>query len=357
MRALLLVRNTRFREWSRASQPDGYPVLIDIRMNDDPNERADAVLRGGADLAIEVASANIARLVSGLRPNCDGTHSRTRPSSPSTSGVRHVDDVHARRAVNLAIDRAALARRLGGGGLSPATCQILPANFPGHHDYCPWTRGPKDGRWHAPDIPRARALARASGTAGSAVQVVVRRDDPTAPSAAAVVATALRRVGYRPRLSSLGTGPAFERRIADQRRWSMTGADWIADYPAPGQLPRLLPQLLQLPPRGPSWQQQRRRLLPRRLGPARNASAGATADQPHQGPAGLGQGRPARRRPRRVGSNRQHGIRRAALTASGTLHARRQQPTADRPAVGALGQPTSIHPHYGPRSVPQRPDF
>jgi ABC-type transport system substrate-binding protein/DNA-binding SARP family transcriptional activator/DNA-binding beta-propeller fold protein YncE len=233
-RRLLLVRNERFREWSRAAQPDGYPDRIDIRMNDDPNERADAVLRGDADLAIEVASANIARLrvrfASLLRRH-------TQPHTAFFSfNVRRppFDDVRARRAVNLAIDRADLARRIGGGGLSTPTCQILPANFPGHRDYCPWTRGSQDGRWHAPDIGRARALVRASGTAGSAVQVVVRRDDPTAPSAAAALATALRRIGYRPRLSSLSTGPAFERRIADPRRWSMTAGDWIADYPAPG---------------------------------------------------------------------------------------------------------------------------
>jgi hypothetical protein len=49
-----------------------------------------------------------------------------------------------------------------------------------------------------------------------------------------VLATALRRIGYRPRLSSLSTGPAFERRISDPRHWSLTAGDWIADYPAPG---------------------------------------------------------------------------------------------------------------------------
>jgi ABC-type oligopeptide transport system substrate-binding subunit len=61
-RRLLLVRNERFREWSRAAQPDGYPGRIEIRMDDDPGHRADAVLRGDADLALEIASANLAPL-------------------------------------------------------------------------------------------------------------------------------------------------------------------------------------------------------------------------------------------------------------------------------------------------------
>jgi peptide/nickel transport system substrate-binding protein len=61
-RRLLLVRNERFREWSRAAQPGGYPDRIDIRMDDDPSHRAEAVLRGDADLALEIASANLAPL-------------------------------------------------------------------------------------------------------------------------------------------------------------------------------------------------------------------------------------------------------------------------------------------------------
>ena len=35
-RRLLPVRNRRFREWSRAAQPDGYPDRIDIRMDATP---------------------------------------------------------------------------------------------------------------------------------------------------------------------------------------------------------------------------------------------------------------------------------------------------------------------------------
>ena len=80
-------------------------------------------------------------------------------------------NVLARRAVNLAIDRAAVTRHLGGPGLSIPTCQVLPPHFPGYRAYCPWTRMPQDGRWHGPDLSRARALVRASGTAGATVEL------------------------------------------------------------------------------------------------------------------------------------------------------------------------------------------
>ncbi|HEX5287235.1 MAG TPA: ABC transporter substrate-binding protein, partial [Streptosporangiaceae bacterium] len=232
-RRLLLVRNERFREWSRAAQPDGYPDRIDIQMNDDPSLRAAAVLRGDADLTLEIASVNLTplrtRYASQLRLH----------AQPNTSflsfNVRRApfDNVLARRAVNLAIDRAAVARRLSGPGLSAPTCQVLPPHFPGHQAYCPWTRKPHDGRWHGPDIARARALVRASGTAGAAVNIISRSNDPVGAAAAGALASALRSIGYRPHVFS---GDAqFYRRLANPHgQWDISDGDWTADYPSPG---------------------------------------------------------------------------------------------------------------------------
>jgi len=233
-RRLLLVRNEYFREWSRAAQPDGYPDRIDIQMNDDPSLRAAAVLRGHADLALEIASVNLTPL-------------RTRYASqlrldtlPHTSFLSFnvqrppFSNVLARRAVNLALDRAAVARRLSGPGLSTPTCQVLPPHFPGYSAYCPWTRTPHDGRWHGPDITRARALIRASGTAGATVNFISPSNDPVAAATASALASALRSIGYRPRVFS---GDAqFYRRLANQHgQWNISDGDWIADYPSPGE--------------------------------------------------------------------------------------------------------------------------
>jgi peptide/nickel transport system substrate-binding protein len=144
--------------------------------------------------------------------------------------------VRARRAVNLAIDRAAMARRFGGRSLSTPTCQVLPPSFPGHEDYCPWTHGPRDGRWHGPDVRRARALVNASHTAGATVEFLTHRDDALGPAAAGVVAATLRRIGYRPRVTVALTQREFHRHLSDIRRgWHITAGDWIADYPSPGQ--------------------------------------------------------------------------------------------------------------------------
>ena len=49
-------------EWSRAAQPDGFPDGIEIAMDADPQARVQAVLAGHSDVALEVASANVAPL-------------------------------------------------------------------------------------------------------------------------------------------------------------------------------------------------------------------------------------------------------------------------------------------------------
>jgi peptide/nickel transport system substrate-binding protein len=190
-----------------------------------------AVLHHTADVALEVAPANLAavrlRFAAQVR----------RHTQPDTSffafNVRGppFDVAPARRAVNLAIDRGALAGRLGGHGLAVPTCQVLPANFPGHSAYCPWTRPPFDGRWHGTDLRRARGLVRASGTAGARVEIIMRTDDPLAWGTA--LSEALRRLGYHPHLTRL-SGPAFARRSGDPTRWSIASGEWIADYPSPG---------------------------------------------------------------------------------------------------------------------------
>jgi YVTN family beta-propeller protein len=239
-RRLVLVRNERFREWSRAAQPDGYADRLDIRMDNDPEARVRAVLRGDADVALEIASADVAQLgtrfASQLR-----RHAQPNTKFFSFNVLRPpFDDVRARRAVNLAIDRAELARRFGGPGLSTPTCQLLPPSFPAHEDYCPWTRGPIDGRWHGPDIRRARALVKASGTAGATVDFLTNRGDTAGPSAAGVLASTLRRIGYHPRVRILRSLPEYARRLANtQAGWNISAGDWVADYPSPGQFLKL----------------------------------------------------------------------------------------------------------------------
>ena len=122
------------------------------------------------------------------------------------------DDVRARRAVNLALDRAAIARRL---------------------DCCPWTGGAGNGRWHRPDLHRARALVRASGTAGASVTFLTHGGDSVGVPVARAVSAALRAIGYRPR-TRIGGDAKFGLQVYRAKR-NVGSGDTIADYPSPGQ--------------------------------------------------------------------------------------------------------------------------
>ena len=84
------------------------------------------------------------------------------------------DDVEVRKAINLALDRGRLVQILGGEAAARPACQQIPPNFPGYEPYCPYTMNPGpegEGSWLAPDMERAQALVRRSGTAGMRVVI------------------------------------------------------------------------------------------------------------------------------------------------------------------------------------------
>ncbi|HZC64885.1 MAG TPA: ABC transporter substrate-binding protein [Streptosporangiaceae bacterium] len=83
----------------------------------------------------------------------------------------------ARQAVNYAIDRARILQLSHlAPGQAAVTCQLLPADFPGHRSYCPYTTGAKDGIWHGPDMAKARRLAKDSHTTNVPVTVWIHKD-------------------------------------------------------------------------------------------------------------------------------------------------------------------------------------
>ena len=150
-----LVRNPYFRQWSYAAQPAGYPSVIRYERVASPGKQQSAVIAGRADLAVIFSNDQSltlrypARVHTGLQPATAYVFLNTR-QPPFTS-------LKARQAVNYAIDRA---RILQFSHLAPGqavvTCQILPADFPGHQSYCPYTTGIKDGIWHGPDMAKAQ---------------------------------------------------------------------------------------------------------------------------------------------------------------------------------------------------------
>ena len=107
----------------------------------------------------------------------------------------------ARRALNYAIDRAAIASILRPYHLRPS-CNLLPAGSPGYRPYCPYTLRPgPNGAWSAPDFATALRLVARSGTRGAQIRVVLPSDRPFGRPLGRYLQRLLTSLGWRPAVS------------------------------------------------------------------------------------------------------------------------------------------------------------
>jgi len=199
---LILTRNPYFRQWSADAQPRGFPDRIIYRFGVDPSAEVTLVERGRADVMLDSPPTGRLREIATRFPS--QAHRFVEPTVFYlflNTRIPPFDDVRARRAVNLAADRAELVRLWGGPELARPTCQVLPPGIAGYTPYCPYTSGASAaGSWKAPDLARARRLIAAAGGAHSAVSVVVNADDPTRVAIGRYFVGLLGRLGYRTRL-------------------------------------------------------------------------------------------------------------------------------------------------------------
>jgi YVTN family beta-propeller protein len=199
---LTLVRNPYFRQWSFAAQPAGYPAMIRLTQVAGSQAQIDAVTTGRADL-VDFAwpwDSPQPRLLASLavrypaRLHSDFT-AVTEYEALNTR-IPPFNDVRVREALNYAVDRRKLVEFSGGPARAAATCQILPPNFPGRQQYCPYTLNPRPGRtWHEPDLATARRLIAASHTAGSKIRLW-NLDLPLTHQVGEYFAGLLRQLGY-----------------------------------------------------------------------------------------------------------------------------------------------------------------
>ena len=222
---LVLHRNPRFKEWSRAAQPAGFPDRIAWRFGGDEQRHVTDVLDGRADLMFFPPPHD--RLAELEASHAGQLHITPRPGNyymALGTATPPFDDLRVRRALNLAVDRAAIGRLFGTTGQS--TCQILPPNFPGYVPYCPY---------EGPDLARARKLVAASGTAGSPVTVWATPDyafGMPVPVGRYFVGV-LRDLGYRAQLKEVSGQEEYFAAVLDpSRRVQIAFAGWATDYPA-----------------------------------------------------------------------------------------------------------------------------
>jgi peptide/nickel transport system substrate-binding protein len=230
-RALKLVRNPNFTQWSADAQPTGYPDEIDENFGLSVEAEVTAVENGQADWVFDPPPAD--------RLNEMGTtYAKQVHVNPLTAfwyltlntNLAPFDNEAARQAVNWAVDRTALVRLYGGPNLAQPACTILPPGFPGHVNSCQYT---KEGTttWSAPDIDKAKQLVQQSGTAGQEVGVVVQ-DDEVNKAIGEYLQSLLTQIGYKAKLKPLSANIQFTYIQNTNNKVQLALTSWYQDYPA-----------------------------------------------------------------------------------------------------------------------------
>ena len=140
------------------------------------------------------------------------------------------DDPAVREAVNIGLDKPALAR-LFGGELAPG-CSFLPPGMPGYDEAldvsdCPWGDPNAAG-----DVETARQMIEDAGAAGEEVTVYGNNDDPT-DKVTEAYAEQLNEIGLDATPEILDGGVYFQT-IGNEKTAAQTGfANWFQDFPHP----------------------------------------------------------------------------------------------------------------------------
>ncbi|MGB6582318.1 MAG: ABC transporter substrate-binding protein, partial [Streptosporangiaceae bacterium] len=195
-----------------------------------PAKQESAVIAGRADLTAvdsnngqSLATRYPARVHTTLKLATEYLFLNTR-QPPFTS-------LKARQAVSYAIDRGRILQLSQlAPGQAAVTCQILPADFPGHQGYCPYTTGIKDGIWHSPDMAKARRLAKDSHTTNVPVTVWILKDFASRALDSYLVRV-LKDLGYRAHQRTV-PGYRFFPAVSNLHSKIQAGFNaWGADFP------------------------------------------------------------------------------------------------------------------------------
>src|SRR4051794_20955656 len=228
---ITMVRNPHFKVWSKDAQPDGYPDTITERFDLTGEAQVTQVENGQADwIGYSIPSDRLNELATKYPNQLHLTQLTANWYVPFNVNIAPFNNVDARRAVNYAIDRAAVIRLFGGPNLATASCQVLPVGFPGHEDYCPYTKNP-GAKWSAPDMDKAMSLMKKSGMTGQKVALVVG-DDAVNKAVGTYLQSVLNKLGFKASLKVLSNSIQFTYIQNTKNKVQISLTQWYQDYPA-----------------------------------------------------------------------------------------------------------------------------
>jgi peptide/nickel transport system substrate-binding protein len=233
---LILVRNPYFKEWNHDAQPAGYPDQIQYKFGLTASAQVTAIQNDQANWMYDPIPSD--------RLNEIGTKYKdqvyVQPLTamwyfPMNNNIAPFNNVKARQAVNYAIDRGALVKIFGGSQLASPVCSFLPPNFPGHVDYCGYTKGATPDApakaWAEPDLELAKKLVEESGTKGQKVGIVVSDDDVN-KQVGEYLQSVLNQIGYVATVKPISGNIQFTYIQNTNNKVQISLSQWYQDYPA-----------------------------------------------------------------------------------------------------------------------------
>jgi len=230
-KGMTMARNPNFKVWSEDAQPDGYPDVIQYDFGLTDEAEVNAVMNGEADWMFDQPPTD--RLGEIGTKYKDQVHLNTLTAwwyAPMNTRLAPFDNIKARQAVNYAIDRKALVNLFGGPVLASPVSQVLPPGFPGHEDYCPYSKDPGT-KWSAPDMEKAKQLVEESGTKGQKVTVIAE-DTAVSKSIGVYLQSMLKEIGYDAEVKPISPNIEFTYIQNTNNKVQISVTQWYQDYPA-----------------------------------------------------------------------------------------------------------------------------
>jgi peptide/nickel transport system substrate-binding protein len=229
---LVMSRNPHFKVWSELAQPQGYPDTIRTTFGLTSESEVTAIENGQADWMYDaVPSDRLSELSTKYAKQVQVDPVAGVFYVPMNTNLAPFNSKLAREAVNWAIDRNQLVKLYGGTSLAAPACTILPPGFPAHVDFCQYTKG-GGTTWKAPDLAKAKALVKQSGTAGQSVSLISPNDSVN-QSMGEYLVSVLNSIGYKAKLKPLSGNIEGTYVQNTKNHVQISLEEWVDDYPAP----------------------------------------------------------------------------------------------------------------------------
>ena len=222
-----MVRNPNYAAQAIPGIPAGH-MDIHVKIESNTTTEASDVLNNQADVFDwgDTVPPALIQQVSGLHDRFRSVQSNKTFYWFLNTTEKPFSSTLARQAVDVAVDRPALAR-LGSGTLVPG-CYLLPPQMTGH----PTAPCPAGDPASSPDVAKAKQMVQQSGMAGTAITVWAQNRQPRLEYAENYAAT-LNAIGFKATLKTIADADYFST-IETLKNHPQTGfADWQQDFPNP----------------------------------------------------------------------------------------------------------------------------